>query len=67
MHAGDRNEGESVMGAMVECTGACGAGQEFCNCCHRAPWLDPLMRMGWVCPVCHKGNAPDADKCGHCV
>jgi len=22
---------------------------------------------GWECPVCHKGNAPFAIKCGHCV
>jgi len=22
---------------------------------------------GWICPVCHKGNAPHAMKCGHCA
>ena len=26
-----------------------------------------LMTPGWTCPVCHKGNAPHADKCGHCA
>jgi len=24
------------------------------------------VRTGWECPVCHKGNAPFAIKCGHC-
>jgi hypothetical protein len=24
------------------------------------------MSKGWECPVCHKGNAPFAAKCGHC-
>lgn len=25
------------------------------------------MQTGWECPVCHKGNAPFALKCGHCA
>ena len=25
------------------------------------------MNEGWKCPVCEKGNAPHADKCGHCA
>ena len=24
-------------------------------------------RIGWECPVCRKGNAPHAAKCGHCA
>ena len=24
------------------------------------------MKEGWKCPVCEKGNAPFAIKCGHC-
>ena len=23
--------------------------------------------IGWLCPACHKGNAPDAKTCGHCA
>ena len=26
-----------------------------------------IKRVGWECPVCHKGNAPFASKCGHCA
>ena len=26
----------------------------------------PTPQQGWQCPVCHKGNAPFALKCGHC-
>ena len=22
---------------------------------------------GWICPVCHRGNAPHVAKCGHCA
>ena len=22
---------------------------------------------GWLCPACHKGNAPDVKTCGHCA
>lgn len=22
---------------------------------------------GWICPVCRRGCAPHADKCGHCA
>lgn len=25
------------------------------------------MNEGWKCPVCEKGNAPHANKCGHCA
>lgn len=25
------------------------------------------MELGWQCPVCNRGNAPHADKCGHCA
>ena len=33
---------------------------------------DPYERFnckttGWACPVCNKGNAPDAKTCGHCA
>lgn len=24
-------------------------------------------QQGWACPVCQKGNAPTAMKCGHCA
>lgn len=24
-------------------------------------------RVGWECPVCHKGNAPFANRCEHCA
>ena len=24
-------------------------------------------RIGWECPVCHKGNAPKTEKCLHCA
>lgn len=27
----------------------------------------PPKPTGWRCPVCGKGNAPHADKCGHCA
>ena len=26
-----------------------------------------LKLIGWACPVCNKGNAPDAKTCGHCA
>ena len=26
-----------------------------------------LAPVSWVCPVCRKGNAPKAEKCGHCA
>jgi len=27
----------------------------------------PPSPIGWLCPACHKGNAPDAKTCGHCA
>lgn len=24
-------------------------------------------QIGWTCPTCGKGNAPDAKTCGHCA
>ena len=27
----------------------------------------PIPRVGWLCPACNKGNAPDAKMCGHCT
>ena len=34
----------------------------------QVPWPVPLPAPhGWVCPVCGKGNAPHADRCGHCA
>ncbi len=26
-----------------------------------------MEKVGWVCPVCGKGNAPWMPTCGHCV
>ena len=26
-----------------------------------------LAHVGWACPACNKGNAPDAKTCGHCA
>ena len=26
-----------------------------------------MTQTGWKCPVCGKGNAPLAQKCGHCA
>ena len=44
-----------------------------CNICGSLYWCccDPgvftLAHVGWECPVCHKGNAPDVKGCVHCV
>ncbi len=38
-----------------------------CGCSERVT-VSPIMRNdGWRCPVCKKGNAPHATKCGHCA
>ena len=29
--------------------------------------MPPSPPIGWICPVCRKGCAPHADKCGHCA
>ena len=30
-------------------------------------FMFPPPPIGWKCPVCNKGNAPDARWCGHCT
>ena len=30
-------------------------------------FMFPPTPIGWACPVCNKGNAPDAKTCGHCA
>ena len=29
--------------------------------------LQASDRIGWICPVCNKGNAPGTARCGHCA
>lgn len=29
--------------------------------------LMPKFQTGWLCPKCNKGNAPWANRCGHCA
>ena len=43
------------------CTTCGGAHHEWEIC----PGLPPPT--GWRCPACGKGNAPHADRCGHCA
>ena len=31
------------------------------------PSQDPDIPVGWLCPACNKGNAPDTKTCGHCA
>ncbi len=56
-----------MMGALPGCTGACAQGWDRCDCNHRPAFLDFPPTTGWRCPVCNRGNAPHADKCGHCA
>lgn len=38
------------------------------GCPERVPSPVPSPApTGWACPVCGKGNAPHADRCGHCA
>ncbi len=30
-------------------------------------FLFPPVSIGWACPVCNKGNAPDVKGCAHCA
>lgn len=59
------------------CTGEC---QRTGRCPNAGPWPDPdkatgplndyeskrKAKAGWICPVCGRGNAPFALRCGHC-
>ena len=45
----------------------------YCNICGQqhdtTAWPPPKQEkppVGWICPVCGLGNAPQALKCGHC-
>ena len=44
----------------------CGQCKCMCRCAKEMIW--PILGpVGWTCPVCNKGNAPHADRCGHCA
>ena len=37
------------------------------GCPNQRPDIYTPMPIGWLCPACGKGNAPDAKACGHCA